>query len=75
MGVPQEFLEHAIPDYLGAQTSFPLDCQVKKNDNNQHSNSHLLSMNQNFTYFFVRLAKVYFIVPWKFSNCFMCAMR
>ena len=30
-GVPQEFLKHAILDYLvKALTSFPSDCQIEK---------------------------------------------
>ena len=29
--MPQEFLKHAIPNYLlGALSSFPLGCQIKK---------------------------------------------
>ena len=30
-GVPQEFLKHAVPDYLSRDIDlFPLDCQIKK---------------------------------------------
>ena len=36
-GVQQEFLQHAIPNQWRALTSFPLDCQTKKNGKNQHN--------------------------------------
>ena len=46
----------------GALASFPLGCQI--NDNGPHNSSCLLCMIQNYTYFFVGLAKnlVYFLV-------------
>ena len=55
---PQEFLKHAIFDYL-VRGTFPLHCQLK-NDNSQHSNNHPVWMNQKYTFFFVTKAKKYF---------------
>ena len=43
---------------LGALTSFPWCCQIKS-DNSQHNNSCPVWMLQNYTYFLVRLAKIY----------------
>ena len=59
----------------GALTSFLLDCRRKKNDNSQHSNSHLGWMNQNYTYFLSDWLKIEYIfgMPQNFSNEFMCA--
>ena len=60
-GVPQEFLKHAIPDYLvGTLTSYPLDYQIKKkpqNNNSQHNKSDLVLINQNYNYFFCQIGK------------------
>ena len=69
-GVPQEFLNHAMPGYLVALTSFSLDCQIK-NDNSQHNNSHLVFMNQNYAYFILsdqQKSQYILCLPQNFSN-------
>ena len=43
--------KHAIPKRSGALTFYPLDCQIKKNDNSEHNSSCLVWMNQNYIYF------------------------
>ena len=74
-GVPQDFLKHAISDYLVSGTDLSsLRMSNKKNDNSQH-NSHLLWMNQNHTYFFVRSVKdiTYFWVCRRILVISLCA--
>ena len=49
------FKAHSSWQFGGALTSFPLDCQIKKkNDNSQHDVSCPVWMKQNCTYFLVR---------------------
>ena len=56
--VPWEFLKHATPDYLvRALTSFPWDCQIKKNDNSQYNNSWPMWINIRII-LFVRSAQI-----------------
>ena len=58
-GVPQEFLKHAIPDYLFRGTHlFSLWLKKKKKDNSQH-NSCLVWMKSKVYLFLVKLAKIY----------------
>ena len=75
-GVPQEFLKHAIPDYLVRGTNlFSLRLSNKKMTNSQHNNSHLVWINQNYAYLFsVRSAKKLF---WCAQNLVirLCARR
>ena len=60
--VPQEFLKHVITCYLVLSvTSFPLDCQIKKNDNSQH-NSCPVWLNKKLYLFFIGSEKIYFLV-------------
>ena len=58
-GVPQEFLKHAIPDYVvsGTDLSFRLS-NTKKCVNSQH-NSCLVWMKSKVYLFLVKLAKIY----------------
>ena len=63
-GMPQEFLKHAIPDYVvsGTDLSFRLS-NTKKSDNSQHSHCCLVWMNQNYTHLFLsNQQKAHFLV-------------
>ena len=77
-GVLQEFLKHAIPDYLVRSTDlFSFRLSNNKNHSSQHNNSHLAWMNQNYTYSFCQMGqKIYiFVELLDFSNQFISAIR
>ena len=67
----QEFLKHAIPDYLVRGTNlFSLRLSNTKNYTSQHNNSPLVWMNENYTYF-CQISKMY--ICWCVCpNYFIC---
>ena len=62
IGVLQEFLKHATPEYLVRGTdSFPLDCQIKKKKKTANRTIAIWwEWIKNYTNFFVRAAKYVF---------------
>ena len=72
--LPQEFLKHAIPDYLVRGTDlFSLRLSNKKMTT---ANTTLTSVNGSKLYLFCQIGKKnFFGVPQDFSNSFICAMR
>ena len=55
---------HYLTNWSGELTSFPLDCQIKKC---QQPTQQYMWIKQDYTYFLVRLPKIYFLVCHRFS--------
>ena len=71
-GVLQEILKYVIPDYLIRGTDFfSLRWSNTKMTANQYNNSHLVWMDQNYTYFLLchRILVINLCVPWNDKGC------